>query len=58
VYEDQESGVHILDDDIEGGDIINLNRFNEINNEYAQGQERRQQHFRERNLRLSNSNML
>ena len=39
VYEDQESGVHVLDDDIEGGDLANLNRFNQINSEYMQSQQ-------------------
>jgi len=42
VYEDQESGVHVLDDDVDGGDLANLNRFNQINNEYTQTQQRRQ----------------
>ena len=42
VYEDQESGVHVLDDDIDGGDLANLNRFNQINSEYMQSQQRRQ----------------
>ena len=34
VYEDQESGNHVLDDDLDGNDITNLTRYNQINNEY------------------------
>ena len=33
VYEDQESGTHVLDDDL---DVTNLNRYNQISNEYIQ----------------------
>lgn len=28
VYEDQESGTHVLDDDIDGNDITNIQRQN------------------------------
>lgn len=50
VYEDQESGTHVLDDDIDGNDITNLNRQAEINEERMRRLEARQRNFREREL--------
>ena len=54
VYEDQESGTHVLDDDIDDHDFTNLRRQNQINNEYLQNQHRRQNHFRERTQHMNN----
>ena len=58
VYEDQESGTHVLDDDLDGNDVTNLTRYNQINNEYLQNQQMRQRHFRERTQHMEQQHHL